>query len=131
MFCVDLFDQLLAPQILFLIALFRGEDSKLIADAIARLGGDVTKVFRHRIYASLHYSKLADLAQLEGIDGIFERQGIVMMGQETSNMMQTGRVVYFTSFAGHVDHQEGFLLITILREVDLLPLGVVDLEFED
>jgi hypothetical protein len=74
------------------IVLFRGEDSKAVADAIRGLGGEVTQVWPHRIYASVHYSRLADLANLEPVDGIFERQGIVMMGQETSNMMQTGGI---------------------------------------
>jgi hypothetical protein len=72
------------------IQLFPGEDSSVVARALAALGGNVTAVWPDMIKADISREKLADVASLEPVKMVFESVPVWLWGEETTTTAQTG-----------------------------------------
>lgn len=72
------------------ILLFRGEDPQTVAPAITDLGGKVTRVWKDRIFAQLHHSRLAELAKIDAVYSVSEAITVSTMAQESAMGIQIG-----------------------------------------
>jgi hypothetical protein len=72
------------------ISVFKGEDSRLVAEAVAQAGGTVSAIWPDTVRAEIHRSKLAGLAAIEGVELIGEHMPMLPHGEETTSAMQSG-----------------------------------------
>ena len=72
------------------VQIFAGEDPAVFAAKLTALGVPVTRTSADVVYANVHVSKLAAVASLEGVRGIYEALPLFPMAEETTCTMQTG-----------------------------------------
>jgi hypothetical protein len=73
------------------VQLFEGEQPEIVAEALMKLGGNVTQVQPDALIVELHRSQLAAVAAMEPVRMIWERLPISKHAEETTTTMQIGR----------------------------------------
>ena len=73
------------------VVLWRGEDSQAAAQAVAEVGGTVTRTYGDSLVVELHRSLLPQLAAIDAVASVNESLPYHPMGEETTTTMQTGQ----------------------------------------
>lgn len=72
------------------IRVFKGEDSRLVAEQVAAVGGTVSAIWPDTVRAEIHRSKLSALAAIEAVELVGEHLPMTTHGEETTSAMQIG-----------------------------------------
>jgi hypothetical protein len=73
------------------VRLFEGEQPEIVAEALMKLGGNVTSIEPDAVIVELHRSQLAAVAAMEPVRMISERLPLSVHSEETTTTMQIGR----------------------------------------